>query len=80
MDLSVANWSLAQLTQLLLFGNYAGGMALVLGVALARDVVPRRGDRQLSFRLGGIALLLAGTAGWILPWLAIWSWYRIHLP
>jgi hypothetical protein len=80
MDLLIADWSLAQLTRFLLFGNYAGSIALLYGVALARDVVPHRGHRHHSSRLGAVALLLVGAAGWILPWCVIWSWYRIHLP
>lgn len=80
MNLLAADWSLAQLTRFLLFGNYAGSIALLMGIALTRDVTPRLRKRHLSSRLGGVALVLVGAAGWVLPWVAIWSWYRIHLP
>ena len=80
MDLLAADWSLAQLTRFLLFGNYAGSIALLLGIAVARDVEPLRAGRQLASRVGGTALVLLGVAGWALPWLAIWWWYRVHLP
>jgi hypothetical protein len=53
MDLLVADWSLAQLTRFLIYGNYAGSVALLLGVALAREVVPARGRTLLAPR-GGI--------------------------
>jgi hypothetical protein len=80
MDLSVADWSLAQVTRLLLFGNYAGSIALLYGIYLTRDVVPHLGAPDRSSRAGGVAWLAIGAAGWILPWLLIWAWTRAHLP
>ncbi len=80
MDLSVADWSLAQITRLLLFGNYAGAIALLYGLHLSRDTVPHLGAPHQMSVARGIAWLVMGAAGWILPWLAIWAWYRAHLP
>jgi hypothetical protein len=80
MDLLVSHWSLAQLTQLLLFGNYAGSIALLYGVSLTRDTVPHLGAPHRSSRVEGVVWLAIGAAGWILPWLLIWAWTRAHLP
>lgn len=80
MDLSVADWSLAQLTRLLLFGNYAGSIAVLYGLHLTRDTVPHLGRPHQTHRAGGITWLVMGAAGWVLPWLAIRAWYRAHLP
>jgi hypothetical protein len=81
MDLAVADWSLAQLVRCLLYGSYAGSVALLLGVDLVRPAVRALGrHHHLAPRFGGVALLLLGVAGWVLPWCAIVTWYRVHAP
>lgn len=73
-----ASWALPQLTLFLVIGNFLGGIALVLGVGLIRDLVHASGHLHIRSRLTGVVLFVVGVAGWLVPWLVIWNWYHVR--
>ena len=75
---ATVRWALPQLILFLVISNFVGGIALVLGVGFLRDLVHASGQLHLRTRLTGVLLFVVGVAGWLVPWLVIWNWYRVR--
>jgi len=77
---ATTNWTLPELALFLVIANFAGSIALMLGVGLVRDFMhkPAPLHIHLRTRLTGALMLLMGVVGWVFPWLIIWNWYRVH--